>query len=111
MKTTLNAIREHSPCTTGWSKLLKNIGKTKADDEPLAITTILESNGLEDALWCLRAIDGHEKEIRLFANLCEVEPKVIEELDEADYSNLQKVYLGFFNSEEMSSAQSSSSQK
>jgi len=59
----------------------------------------------------MKTVSDEEKEIRLFANLCEVEPKVIEELDEADYSNLQKVYLGFFNSEGMSSAQSSSSQK
>ena len=59
----------------------------------------------------MKSASDEEKEIRLFANLCEVEPKVIEELDEADYSNLQKVYLGFFNSEEMSSAQSSSSRK
>ena len=59
----------------------------------------------------MKTASDEEKEIRLFANLCEVEPKVIEELDEADYSNLQKVYLGFFNSEGMSSAQSSSSQK
>ncbi len=59
----------------------------------------------------MKNVSDEEKEIRLFANLCEVEPKVIEELDEADYSNLQKMYLGFFNSEEMSSAQSSSSQK
>ncbi len=59
----------------------------------------------------MKTASDEEKEIRLFANLCEVEPKVIEELDEADYSSLQKVYLGFFNSEEMSSAQSSSSRK
>ena len=59
----------------------------------------------------MKTASDEEKEIRLFANLCEVEPKVIEELDEADYSNLQKVYLGFFNSEEMSSAQSSSYRK
>lgn len=59
----------------------------------------------------MKTTSDEEKEIRLFANLCEVEPKVIEELDESDYSNLQKVYLGFFNSEEMSLAQSSSSQK
>lgn len=52
-----------------------------------------------------------EKEIRLFANLCEVEPKVIEELDESDYANLQKTYLGFFNSEGTSSEPSLSSQK
>ncbi len=52
-----------------------------------------------------------EKEIRLFANLCEVEPKVIEELDESDYSNLQKIYLGFFSSEGMSQEPSLSSRK
>ena len=70
MKTTLNKIRAHSPCTDGWEKLLKNLGKTKADDEPLALTTILESNGIDDALWCLRAVDGHEREMRLFAVDC-----------------------------------------
>ena len=70
MKTTLNKIREHSPCPTGWSELLKNLGKTKADDETIAITTILESNGLADALWCLRAVDGYQREMRLFAVDC-----------------------------------------
>ena len=70
MKTTLNKIRAHSPCCTGWTKLLKHLGKTQADDETLAIVTILDSNGLEDALWCLRAVDGHDKEIRLFAVRC-----------------------------------------
>jgi len=70
MKTTLNKIRAHSPCANGWEKLLKNLGKIKADDEPLALTTILESNGLDDALWCLRAVDGHEREMRLFAVEC-----------------------------------------
>ena len=59
----------------------------------------------------MKTAPDEEKEIRLFANLCEVEPKVIEELDEADYSNLQKVYLGFFNSEGMSQEPSSSSRK
>ena len=70
MKTTLNKIRAHSPCTAGWNKLLKNLGKTKADDEPLALKTILESNGLNDALWCLRAVDGHKRKMRLFAVEC-----------------------------------------
>jgi hypothetical protein len=70
MKTTLNKIREHNPCKSGWKKLLKNLGKTQADDEPLAITTILESNGVDDALWCLRAVDGYQREMRLFAVGC-----------------------------------------
>lgn len=38
-----------------------------------------------------------EKEIRLFANLCEVEPSVIEELDLADYRRVQEVYGGFLS--------------
>lgn len=70
MKTTLNQIRKHSPCEAGWKKLLAHLGKTKADHEPLSIKTVLESNGLDDALWCLRAVDGHDREIRLFAVWC-----------------------------------------
>ena len=70
MKTTLNKIRAHEPCSDGWKKLLKHLGKTEADDEPLNIKTIIESNGLEDALWCLRAVEGKDKEIRLYAVWC-----------------------------------------
>ena len=70
MNTTLNKIREHSPCADGWEKLLRTLGKTKADDEPLSLITILDSNGLDDALWCLRAVDGYEKEMRLYAVWC-----------------------------------------
>jgi hypothetical protein len=70
MITTLNKIRAQSPCATGWTKLLSNLGKTKADDEPLRIAVILESNGLDDALWCLQAVDGHQREMRLFAVYC-----------------------------------------
>lgn len=43
-----------------------------------------------------------EKEILLFANLCEVSPDVIRELDEADYPSVQKVYMNFFDSAETS---------
>ena len=70
MKTTLNKIREHEPCKSGWEKLLSYLGKTKADDEPLEITTILDSNGLDDALWCLRTVEGYDRETRLFAVWC-----------------------------------------
>ena len=38
--TTLNAIRKASPCEKGWLKLLKHLGKTKADDEPLDLLTV-----------------------------------------------------------------------
>ena len=70
MKTTLNKIREHQPCTDGWEKLLSYLGKTKADDEPLLITTIIDSNGINDAIWCLRAVEGKDREIRLYAVWC-----------------------------------------
>ena len=70
MKTTLNKIRVNRPCNNGWEKLLKHLGKTKADDEQLPITTIIDSNGLDDALWCLRAVEGYDREIRLYAIWC-----------------------------------------
>ena len=70
MQTTLNAIRKYRPCESGWKKLLAYLGKTKADDKPISILEILESNGIDDALWCLRAVDGHDKEIRLYAVWC-----------------------------------------
>lgn len=38
-----------------------------------------------------------DHEIRMFANLCEVPPTVIEELDMADYAALQKAYEGFLS--------------
>lgn len=66
--TTLNKIREHSPCRDGWGTLLASLGKTRADDEPLSFKTILESNGLDDAIWALRSIDAPE--VRLFAVRC-----------------------------------------
>ena len=68
--TTLNDIRVHEPYASGWAKLLSSLGKTKADDEPVALTTILESNGITDAIRCLRAVEGHDREIRLFAVAC-----------------------------------------
>ncbi len=95
MKTTLNAIREHQPCADGWAKLLRHLGKTKADHEPVLIRTILDSNGLDDALWCLRAVTGHDREIRLYAVWCArrvqhlmIDPRSIAALDVAErYAN------------------------
>ena len=70
MKTTLNKIQTHSPCEDGWDKLLLHLSKTSADDEPLDLLTILDSNGLEDTLWALRAVDGYDRELRLYACWC-----------------------------------------
>ena len=66
--TTLNKIRDHGPCEDGWRKLLKHLGKTESDNEPLPLLTILDSNGLDDCLWCCtRAVPEHDSEWRLLA--------------------------------------------
>ena len=38
-----------------------------------------------------------EQEVRLFANLCEVTPEVIEGLDFKDYRKVQDAYRGFLS--------------
>jgi hypothetical protein len=70
MRTTLNKIRAHSPCRDGWEKLLRHLNKTAADDDPLSIAAVLNSNGFDDTLWCLRAVEGRDREIRLYAVWC-----------------------------------------
>lgn len=80
MYTTLNKIQENWIGLDQWrkyfwqwdrvsvgedqySKLLKYLGKHKPDNEPLPITTILDSNDLGFATWCItRAVTGYEKE-------------------------------------------------
>ena len=70
--TTLNAIRAASPCKDGWEKLLSHLGKTKADDKALPLLTILDSNGLDDALWVLSnaMLPEHDRLSRRFQAWC-----------------------------------------
>ena len=70
MITTLNQIRAKSPCPDEWKKLLAHLGKTQSDDDSLSIATIIDSNGLDGALWHLRAVEGKDKEIRLYSVWC-----------------------------------------
>ena len=78
MQTTLRKIRAAGPCgmrlvdrqRVGYLKLRHHLGKDYGDDTPIDITTILDSNSLDDALWCLRAVDGHAREMRLYAVWC-----------------------------------------
>jgi len=56
-------------------KLFRILGKTEAetDDERIPLTTILEHNGLDYALWCLRAavdVERHTPAMRLYAVWC-----------------------------------------
>ena len=102
--TTLNKLREHSPCCEGWRRLLTYLGKTKADDEPLSFKSILDSNGLDDAIWALRSIDAPEA--RLFAVRCvrQIQHLISDErsLNALDVSEMYAV--GNATSEELSAA-------
>ena len=68
--TTLNRIAVHSPCSSGWRTLLKHLGKTEADDEPLPYAVIVESNGLDDVLWACRCEPQYAREWRRYAIWC-----------------------------------------
>ena len=76
MQTTLRKIRAADPCgmrledakSVHYLKLRHHLGY--GDDTPIDIATILDSNGLDYALWCLRAVDGHAREMRLYAVWC-----------------------------------------
>ena len=68
--TTLNHIRAHGPCESGWRKLLTGLGKTQADDDPLPYARIAEINGLDDALWCCRVEPKYDATWRLFTVWC-----------------------------------------
>ena len=68
--TTLAAIRAASPCESGWKKLLEALGKTKADNEPLDLLTVLNSNGLDDALWVMSFAMPDDRLARHFQAWC-----------------------------------------
>ena len=68
--TTLARIRAASPCEDGWRKLLGTLGKASADDEPLDLLTVLDSNGLDDALWVLSYAMPDDRLARHFQAWC-----------------------------------------
>ena len=63
LTTTLNKIRACGPCTSGWQTLLKHVGKDFDPDAEINLLTILESNGVADMLWTLRATDQDSKRV------------------------------------------------
>ena len=79
MKTTLKQIRAAGPCglhltedgeRTGYLKLKHYLGKGYGDDAPISLATVLDSNGLDDAHWCFQAVEGHDREKRLYGVWC-----------------------------------------
>ena len=86
LTTTLTAIRAARPCEGGWAKLLGHLGKTRADDEPLPLTVILDSNGLDDTLWVLDKTTGLGRICVLFAADCAEQVLPLFERDRPDDS-------------------------
>lgn len=76
LSTTLNEIKSHNPCENGWVTLLKHLNKTKADGAKLKYSVILESNGIQYAIWALKRNEKSLPVLKRFAYLCaeEVRP-------------------------------------
>ena len=56
MTTTLNRLKAAGACRERYAHLVKSLGGTGFDhDAPISLLTILESNGVEDTLWCLQS--------------------------------------------------------
>jgi hypothetical protein len=67
LTTTLRKIKEINPCEDGYKNALKYF---KDVDRVIHLTEIIESNGIEDALWCLRVWPEYGREWRLFSIWC-----------------------------------------
>jgi len=55
LTTTLDLLREKNACESGYRTLLKSLGPKWPKDKPINLLRILESNGVMDLCWCLRA--------------------------------------------------------
>lgn len=89
---TLACLRKAGACTSGYNMVVRALqGRALSDDDmeretyirfahkdPISIRAILDSNGIDDALWALRCIENADKDrdVRLFAVWCarQVEP-------------------------------------
>ena len=54
--TTLRKISSFDPCSEGWEQLTTALGTTAPDAE-VSLAFILNSNGINDAIWALRCFD------------------------------------------------------
>ena len=67
----LNQIRDQSPCETGWKKLLQAKGGKKSDmDAQFPLAEVIETNNLDDTLWCLRCRPEYSNLWRKYAVWC-----------------------------------------
>jgi hypothetical protein len=67
--TTLEELRKHKACPDRYTHLVAALGPEWADEDKIPLTRILETSGIQDAIWALRA-NLHpeaEKYSRLYA--------------------------------------------
>ena len=83
---TLPALRKAGACVDGYNRLVRTLQGNEFNDAdagretyirfahkaPISILAIIESNGLDDALWALRCIENSntDRDVRLFAVWC-----------------------------------------
>ncbi len=70
---TFALLRQYSACEGGYRKLARHLGGVAkyGRDKPILLTVILDSNGLDDTLWCLRAlVEPWDRKLRLYAADC-----------------------------------------
>lgn len=81
---TLAALRKAGACFEGYNKLVRSIqGETFSaedaarnsyihfkHDAEIPLVDVLNSNGIDDALWSLRCVSDADRDIRLFAVWC-----------------------------------------
>jgi hypothetical protein len=63
MMLTLQQIRDQSPCTEGWTKLLKSLGNPPMGTV-ISLGDVAKSNDAADAWWCVRALDWSDMAVR-----------------------------------------------
>ena len=68
---TLQQIKDNNPCKGGWATVLTANGGTKADfNKSFPVSSIIDSNDLDDAFWTLRCLPEYNLLWRKFAWWC-----------------------------------------
>lgn len=64
LHTTKNLLIKNFPCNRGWHTLLEALGPDWHNDRLIPLDFIVNSNGILDALWALRAVTEEQKDRR-----------------------------------------------
>ena len=103
MKTTIEEIMKYNPCQSGIDDFVKKYGRNSGD---VSFREILESNGIQDAIWCLRVFPDYDLNVLKFKYLC---ARRVEHLDTSGTAkkclNVLEMYLdGEVSKEELKNA-------